>query len=81
MVTVELTRHDETYTWENVNCAVHNIIVGKLWVEHHGKMEILNHKTGHKADITFKKSSMFNKEAHKVEGSILDKRFVPTICS
>lgn len=27
-------RYGETYTWSNVNCCVHNVIVGKLWVEH-----------------------------------------------
>ena len=26
----------ETYTWSNVNCVVHNIIVGSLWMEHTG---------------------------------------------
>ena len=26
-------RHNEVYTWSNVNCCVHNIIVGKLWIE------------------------------------------------
>lgn len=32
-VNVRLKRHDEVYTWKNVNCCVHNIIVGKLWFE------------------------------------------------
>ena len=27
-------RYKETYTWQNVNCCIHNIIVGQLWVEH-----------------------------------------------
>lgn len=69
---MELLKHGETYTWENVNCAVHNIIVGKLWVEHHGRMEIVNHTTGHKADLLFKKSNFFSKEVHKIEGSIIN---------
>lgn len=32
-VNLELKRHKETYTWRNVNCCVHNVIVGKLWFE------------------------------------------------
>ena len=32
-VNLELKRHKEVYTWRNVNCCVHNIIVGKLWFE------------------------------------------------
>lgn len=26
-------RHNEVYTWNNVNSCVHNIIVGQLWIE------------------------------------------------
>jgi len=27
-------RHNEAYSWQSVNCSVHNIIIGKLWIEH-----------------------------------------------
>ena len=27
-------RYDESYSWQMVNCCVHNIIVGTLWIEH-----------------------------------------------
>lgn len=33
LVTVELPSHKEIYTWNNVTCCIHNIIVGKLWLE------------------------------------------------
>jgi hypothetical protein len=39
-------RWGEAYTWTNVNCCVHNIIVGKLWMEQYGTMEVINHSTG-----------------------------------
>lgn len=39
-------RWGEAYTWTNVNCCVHNVIVGKLWIEQYGTMEIVNHSTG-----------------------------------
>lgn len=72
-VTLHLLKHDEVYTWQNVNCCVHNIIVGKLWVEHYGTVEILNHKTKHKAVLNFKPSGWFGKDLHKIEGCIYDK--------
>jgi len=50
------------------------MVIGKLWVEHHGRMEIINHKTGHKSEIAFKKSNMFSREVHRIEGSIFDNR-------
>lgn len=37
-------RHKETYTWTNPMCCVHNIILGKLWIEQYGTVEIINHR-------------------------------------
>lgn len=72
MITLEFKRHGEFYTWQNINCCVHNVIVGKLWVEHYGLMEIYNHKTKHKAVLNFKQGGWFGKDLHKVEGFIFD---------
>ncbi|KAK6619440.1 hypothetical protein RUM43_012197 [Polyplax serrata] len=73
IVTVELPRWGEAYTWTNVNCCVHNIIVGKLWIEQYGTMEVVNHSTGHRAILTFKPAGWFSKDLHRVEGFITDK--------
>uniref|UniRef100_A0A8B9CE68 Oxysterol-binding protein-related protein 1 n=1 Tax=Anser brachyrhynchus TaxID=132585 RepID=A0A8B9CE68_9AVES len=71
--TYELIRHNEAYTWTNPTCCVHNIIVGKLWIEQYGNVEITNHKTGEKCVLSFKPCGLFGKELHKVEGYIQDK--------
>ena len=36
------------YTWRKVKTVVHNIVIGKLWIDQHGEMEIINHFTGDK---------------------------------
>ncbi|XP_068955907.1 oxysterol-binding protein-related protein 1 isoform X2 [Petaurus breviceps papuanus] len=72
-ITLELLEHNEAYTWTNPTCCVHNIIVGKLWIEQYGNMEITNHKTGEKCILNFKPCGLFGKELHKVEGYIQDK--------
>ncbi|XP_056679785.1 oxysterol-binding protein-related protein 1 isoform X3 [Monodelphis domestica] len=72
-ITLELLEHNEAYTWTNPTCCVHNIIVGKLWIEQYGNMEITNHKTGDKCILNFKPCGLFGKELHKVEGYIQDK--------
>ncbi|KAL3289347.1 hypothetical protein HHI36_022784 [Cryptolaemus montrouzieri] len=72
-VTVEFPKLNEAYTWSNVQCCVHNIIVGKLWMEQCGNMEIVNHATGHRANLTFKSAGSNNKDLHHVEGYICDK--------
>ncbi|GAV03596.1 hypothetical protein RvY_13992 [Ramazzottius varieornatus] len=72
-VTLELKRYKETYTWSNMNCYVNNIIVGKLWIEQYGTMEIMNHTTGLSVVLNFLPSSWSNKELHRVSGYVLDK--------
>ncbi|XP_034476432.1 oxysterol-binding protein-related protein 2 [Drosophila innubila] len=71
IVTVEFPKWNETYTWSNVNCCVHNIIVGKLWIEQYGTMEITNHSNGYVAKLIFKTAST-DKDVHRVEGFVKD---------
>ncbi|KAF3699381.1 Oxysterol-binding protein-related protein 1 [Channa argus] len=73
LITLELPKYNEAYTWTNPTCCVHNIIVGQLWIEQYGSVEVINHKTGEKCMLTFKPCGLFGKELHKVEGYILDK--------
>ncbi|KAK3545931.1 hypothetical protein QTP70_016970 [Hemibagrus guttatus] len=73
IITLELPKHKEAYTWTNPTCCVHNIIVGQLWIEQYGNVEVINHKTGEKCSLTFKSCGLFGKELHKVEGYIFDK--------
>jgi len=75
---------DEAFTWSNVNCIIHNVIVGTLWMEQHGTMEIVNHKTKAKCVLNFKQGGWFSSgcnDLHTVEGFLLDqhkkkKRFI-----
>lgn len=73
VITLELPKYNEAYTWTNPTCCVHNIIVGQLWIEQYGNVEVINHKTGERCSMTFKPCGLFGKELHKVEGYILDK--------
>lgn len=72
-MTIELPATGDVITWSGVNCAIHNVIVGKLWMEHFGTLEIVNHTTGHKAVITLKPAGWNSKDLHRVEGFIVDK--------
>ncbi|KAJ8936692.1 hypothetical protein NQ318_012511 [Aromia moschata] len=63
----------EAYTWSNVQCCVHNIIVGKLWMEQVGNMEITSYPSGCKAHLTFKSAGCSNKDLHRVEGYVVNK--------
>ncbi|POI32973.1 hypothetical protein CIB84_003275 [Bambusicola thoracicus] len=72
-ITLELLKHNEAYTWTNPTCCVHNVIIGKLWLEQYGTVEIVNHSTGDKCVLNFKPCGLFGKELHRVEGYIQDK--------
>jgi len=50
------------YTWRKVTTTVHNIIVGRLWVDNHGEMEIVNHKNGDKCHMKYMPYSYFSRE-------------------
>jgi oxysterol-binding protein-related protein 1/2 len=81
IVTVNLLKWGESYTWQNVNCTIHNVIVGKLWIEQSGNLEITNHMTGHKAVINFKQAGSSFKDLHRVEGTIQDKEYLILLLS
>ncbi|CAL1535146.1 unnamed protein product [Lymnaea stagnalis] len=69
-ISLELKRYNETYSWQNVNCCVHNVIVGTLWVEHYGTMEITCNTSEMKSVINFKQSGWFAKDLHHVDGFV-----------
>ncbi|KAI6653376.1 Oxysterol-binding protein-related protein 2-like isoform X1 [Oopsacas minuta] len=55
-------------------CSARNIIMGNIWLERHGVMHFVNHTTGHKLNLNFKKKNWFNnRELHAVEGVLVDK--------
>uniref|UniRef100_A0A0K0FNW0 Oxysterol-binding protein n=1 Tax=Strongyloides venezuelensis TaxID=75913 RepID=A0A0K0FNW0_STRVS len=63
------------YTFKKVTTTVHNIIVGKLWIDNHGDMTIENHKTGDTCILKFHTYSYFSREPpRKVTGFVKDKK-------
>lgn len=69
-VSIILKRHNEKYTFKSVSCTVHNVIVGKLWFEHHGPLEVINHTNGVRAQFEFKRAGWFGKDLHRFDGFI-----------
>ncbi|XP_050666644.1 oxysterol-binding protein 1 isoform X2 [Leptidea sinapis] len=69
------------YTWRKVTTTVHNVIVGKLWVDHHGDMEIVGEAgpaAGYVAHLKYIPYGYFSKDTQrKVTGVIKDPNGVP----
>ncbi|XP_062865147.1 oxysterol-binding protein 1 isoform X2 [Trichomycterus rosablanca] len=62
------------YTWKKVTTTVHNIIVGKLWIDQSGEIDVINHRTGDRCHLKFVPYSYFSRDvARKVTGVVTDK--------
>ncbi|VEL41799.1 unnamed protein product [Protopolystoma xenopodis] len=61
------------YSWEKIPMTVHNIIVGRLWIDNSGEMDIVNHSTGEKCHLSYKAYSYFSSETpRRVTGAVTD---------
>ncbi|XP_076006982.1 oxysterol-binding protein 2 isoform X2 [Genypterus blacodes] len=61
------------YVWRKVTSTVHNIIVGKLWIDQSGDIEIVNHRTKETCQLKFSPYSYFSRELpRKVTGVVAD---------
>lgn len=72
---VEFQGTGARYSWRKVTSTVHNIIVGKLWVDNHGDMEITGQKAaaGIKCHLKYSPYSYFNKESQRrVKGAVVN---------
>ncbi|XP_012279948.1 oxysterol-binding protein 1 isoform X2 [Orussus abietinus] len=70
---LEFTTGNNHYTWRKVTTTVHNIIVGKLWVDQSGDMDIINHKQGIKCHLKYIPYSYFSRDSQrKVRGVVMN---------
>uniref|UniRef100_A0A8C1NGG3 Oxysterol-binding protein n=1 Tax=Cyprinus carpio TaxID=7962 RepID=A0A8C1NGG3_CYPCA len=61
------------YVWRKVTSTVHNIIVGKLWIDQSGDIDIVNHRTKETCQLKFSPYSYFSREVpRKVAGVVKD---------
>ncbi|XP_055598149.1 oxysterol-binding protein 1 isoform X2 [Uranotaenia lowii] len=72
---VEFPATGNKFTWRKVTTTVHNIIVGKLWVDNHGDMEIFGEKSakGVKCHLKYLPYSYFTRDTQRrVKGVVMD---------
>ena len=70
---LEFNTGDNHYTWRKVTTTVHNIIVGKLWVDQSGDMEIVEHKKGIKCHLKYIPYSYYSRDSQrKVKGVVMN---------
>lgn len=65
------------YTWKKVTTTVNNIVVGRLWIDQSGEMDVTNHTTGEKCHLKYHAYSYFSRDAPKrVSGYVKDRNGV-----
>lgn len=72
---VEFTASGNRFSWRKVTTTVHNIIVGRLWVDNHGDMEIIGEKAavGYKCHLKYLPYSYFTRDTQRrVKGVVMD---------
>ncbi|PNW85958.1 hypothetical protein CHLRE_03g199759v5 [Chlamydomonas reinhardtii] len=70
---ITLVRTNEVYTLVPPNAMVHNIVIGRTWVDAYGPMTINCHTTGAKCRLDFKPCGWFGYGRYEFEGYVYDK--------
>lgn len=53
---IEFPEYGDHYVFEQVTSCVHNIVVGRMWLDNYGEMEIVNRTNGGRCRVTFNKT-------------------------
>ena len=70
---VRFKRSGNHYTWRKVTTTVHNVVIGRLWLDQSGDMDIFNHKTKDNCHLKYAQYSYFSRETpRKVTGTVTD---------
>ncbi len=69
---ITLVRSGEVYTLVPPNAMVHNIVIGRTWVDAYGPMTINCTTTGAKCRLEFKACGWFGYGRHEFEGYVMD---------
>lgn len=69
---VALKPTNEEFIWAKPNSSVQNLIFGKMYVDHHGDIEIRNTTTGDVCRVHMKKRGWFDHDPNRIEGTVYD---------
>ncbi|XP_026421744.1 oxysterol-binding protein-related protein 2A-like isoform X2 [Papaver somniferum] len=61
----------EIFQWSKVTTSIYNLILGKVYCDHHGTMEIRGNREL-SCKLKFKEQSLLDRNPHQVQGSVED---------
>eukprot|EP00250_Pteridium_aquilinum_P002584 c12805_g1_i1 orf=179-3232(+) len=77
-VHLRIPKFGDHITWSKITTCIHNVVVGKLWIDNYGELLIRNHTTGEASHIRFYKAT--SKEQGRLTGKVFDNKGIP-MCS
>lgn len=71
---IEFPEHGDHYVYSQITSCVHNIVVGRLWLDNYGEMEIVNSTNGGKCIIQFSKTGWMSdsRSFAAIKGTVYD---------
>lgn len=77
-VHLHFPKYGDHFSWSKITTCIHNVVVGKLWIDNYGELVIRNHTTGEVSRIRFQKAT--SKEQGRIAGKVFDNKGIP-VCS
>lgn len=75
VVHLRIPKFGDHFSWSKVTTCIHNIVVGKLWIDNYGELVIRNHTTGEVSRIRILKAS--SREQGCLTGKVFDNKGAP----
>lgn len=69
---LEFSKSGNHYVWRKVTTKVHGIILGKMYIDQVGEMDVVNHKKNIRCHIKFDATPYFGGIARKVTGTVIN---------
>jgi len=70
---INIPKFDDYITWNHIDTCANNIIIGGMWVDHYGLLEIKNHTTGDVCTVNFTRAGYFGVGRYEINGFVKDK--------
>jgi len=68
-----IPKYGDEFIWGHLETCAHNVIVGWMWIDHFGTLEVANKATGEKASINFTRCGWLGAGRYELSGDITDK--------
>jgi len=66
------SKYKDSFVWGHLETCAHNVIIGGMWVDHYGNLEIVNETTGEKGVLKFTRSGWLGAGRFDLLGELKD---------